>query len=181
MSNENTTKILVLDIDGYHNKFEEFCRNVAEQLSVHTIQVDNPEIEIEHNYLFKKFSNAGFSLENFLLHNNFYSDIRDYEHVLISWGNYSVENIEKIKPFLHDTWNKKLILFSHNNILHSQSWVFGNISAVVKWLSGLFKLSEEMFDSPGNRDGYMMEGDRFNIAIWFAIRIGLTVYGFDKK
>lgn len=174
-------KVLILDVDKSVDQFANFKKYVSEDLAVNLVEVNNPVVESDHDYLFKKFSNAGFNLEYFLLGNQFYSANRDYEHVLLAWGNYSTENIAMVKSFLHDTYNKRLIVFSHNSIIHDQSWVFGNISAVVKWLSGLFKLNEGMFAPPGHRDGYMMEGTKFNIAIWFAIRIGLNVYGFDKE
>lgn len=174
-------KILVIDVDQNEKKFNDFFSKLKEIISAEFEIVPNPTIPPGEDYIFAKFSQAGFNLENFLMKNNYFSKNREYHLALLVWGDYPTENLKYIQDFVaNDVLTEDLILFEHTSRVFNHNWVFGDITALINWSGSLFKLDKSMFDTTG-RDSYMNNEIEFNKAIWFAIRIGLKVYGVNEN
>lgn len=173
--------ILVISLDNNTEKFQNFLLESRNFLNEELLVVNNPLINSNKTFLFKEFSQAGLNLEFFLMNSDYYSTNRKFDYVLICWGDYSTNNISYINDILKSDKNltKDVLLVSNLSLDQKHNWVFGNIVSIVKWLSSLFKIEEDFFENLQKRDSYILKEDKINIAIWFALRIGLNVLGVE--
>lgn len=167
--------ILLISVDNQIQKLDDLVSIIESTINKKVIVVDNPVID-GPDTLFKEFSNVGFNLEKYLLESEYYSADQKFHHAMIVWGSYSLDGVEKIGKFLHDDYTNDFLIFDHNNLDKDHSWVFGHVSALINWLSSLFKIDRSALETSLDRDQYMLNGNEFNIAIWYALRIGLKVY-----
>lgn len=172
-------KLLIIDLDGNKNKSLEFSSAISKFLDVEPEFLTISKIKNTTKYSYEKFVRAGFSLEEKLL--NDYKNINSicYCNVIYVWGNYSIDNIELLKPY-QNIFLKDLIVFPTTRYDKNFDWVFGNVIAMTKFSTSLHKMNINLLQN--NYDRYKYDDKNLELLqlMWYPIRIGLDVRGLSN-
>lgn len=166
-------KLLGLDADN-NSKSQNFFDQAEKILDIEIIRVPVTPVTkiIESNYLYENLSVAGFALEEFVTNDSrYFTSNKPYINAIYSFGQYSLDGIEKLRPYQQIFLENLLII--QNGTKAESDWIFGNIISVIKWSSSLFKIKSEWFPDSG-RDA-VTGASSLSMAIWYATRIGLDV------
>lgn len=170
-------KLIGIDIDN-NLKSIDFFNQAEKILDVEILRLPIEKIQknVDVTYMYENFSMAGFALESLLMNNNeyFHNENKPAINALFCFNNYSIDKLEQIRPY-RDVFVKDLMIFQHIEYSNKPDWLFGNIIAVTKWSSSLFKLKDNMFQNLG-RYG-LKHNHNMDKAIWYATRIGMDVRG----
>lgn len=170
-------KLIGIDVDNNPKSIDFFTQ--AEKilgLEIQRLNVTSIQKNVNISYNYENFSLAGFELESLLMKNPEYfsNENKPAINAIMAFNNYSVNKLELVKPYC-DVFIKDLMIFQNIEYSLEPDWVFGNIIALTKWSSSLFKLRDDMFHDLGRYK--LKHNHKLDKAVWYATRIGMDVRG----
>lgn len=173
-------KLIIIDLEGPNLKGIEFANSISSLLGMEIILLYPYEIECKHPYEFGKFSKAAFSLEKFILDTpEYWQSKKPFINAMYIWGEYCIDDIHHLKDF-DKVYIQDLIVFptyyKKEEPIWKPSWVFGNIIAMLKWSTSLFKIDKSVYDTLDLRDlPYFHIQSPMLVPLWYANRLNLDV------
>lgn len=168
-------KLLVIDLDQNTKKLETFVNEVSSILAVEVEVIPLIEINNSKKYFFEKIVKGGFTLEEKLL-NDFrdYFFKKEYCNVIFVWGDYSTEKILFLKKYVN-VFIEDLLIFPKDNLEKDVNWLFGNVIAMTKLTTSLYKIDLSLIHSTDGRNVYGNTNVEMIALYWYAARINLNL------
>jgi len=173
-------KLIGIDLDNSKDKSTYFFSQVEKILDTEIIVLQPYDIESKNPYSYSKFTKAGFSLEEFVFDEkniDYWTQTKPFINCIYVWGDYNITDVHHLKQF-NDIYLKDLIVFSTTEKEYTPQWVFGNIVAMIKWSTSLFRIDDELlklFDKDRDLDWLFIGDNKLKMPMWYANRINLDV------
>jgi hypothetical protein len=179
-------KLVVIDLEGSTPEGRNFANTVSSCLGIEILHLDLYDIESKNSYEFGRFSKAAFSLEKLILDTpDYWTANKPFINAMYVWKDYCIDDIHHLKEF-NNVYIRDLLVFHtyyrKDDPSWHPSWVFGNIVAMIKWSTSLFKIDKSVYDTFDNRDlSFYRVKDPMIVPLWYANRLNFDVRLIYKK
>jgi hypothetical protein len=167
--------MIIIDLDNNIDKAIDFKKNIDKIFDMSSkivhLKLDRPES------LYRKFTIASIILDSYLERKtNFYNLNSEKEdiNVIYVWNNYSIENTYALAQY-KNVFVSNLVVFQKGSMEPDQSWIFGNIIAMLKWSTSAFRFKVSDFENNWLYDVMNDADNKLLLPVWYCQRIGLDV------